>query len=85
MGVDLSELDFSKFPGMKRRQSVLYDSEIRCVVEDYAHHPTEIRAFLSQRRLKLPDHLLRVVFNLTVFTQAGRAFGGWCRKPTIFI
>ena len=69
MGVDLSELDFSKFPGMKRRQSVLYDSEIRCVVEDYAHHPTEIRAFLSQRRLKLPDHLLRVVFQPHRFSR----------------
>ena len=54
---------------MKRRQSVLYDSETRCVVEDYAHHPTEIRAFLSQRRVQLPDHLLQVVFQPHRFSR----------------
>ena len=69
MGIDLSGVDFTKFPGMKRRQSVLYDSETRCVVEDYAHHPTEIRAFLSQRRVQLPDHLLQVVFQPHRFSR----------------
>lgn len=69
MGVDLSTIDFSKFPGMKRRQAVLHQCETRCVVEDYAHHPTEIRAFLSQRRLQLPDHILQVVFQPHRFSR----------------
>ena len=69
MGVDLSKVDFSKFPGMKRRQSILHDSESRCVLEDYAHHPTEIRAFLSRRRLQLPEHLLQVVFQPHRFSR----------------
>jgi len=69
MDIDLSGVDFSKFPGMKRRQSVLHDSQSRSVVEDYAHHPTEIRAFLSQRRLQLPDHLLQVVFQPHRFSR----------------
>jgi len=62
LGTDLSGVDFSAFPGINRRQTVLYQSSQRSVVEDYAHHPTEIRAFLSERRLLLPDHLLKVVF-----------------------
>jgi UDP-N-acetylenolpyruvoylglucosamine reductase len=69
MGIDLSGVDFSKFPGMKRRQSVLHDTQNRSIVEDYAHHPTEIRAFLSQRRLQLPDHLLQVVFQPHRFSR----------------
>ncbi len=69
MGLDLSEVDFSSFPGMKRRQSVLHDSDNRCIVEDYAHHPTEIRSFLSLQRARLPDHLMQVVFQPHRFSR----------------
>lgn len=69
IGVDLSGIDFSAFPGMRRRQSVLFQSESRLVMEDYAHHPTEIHSFLSQRQILLPNHLLRVVFQPHRFTR----------------
>ena len=62
MGVDLTKIDFSQFPGMERRQSVLFEKEELTVVEDYAHHPAEIRAFVGDRRRKFPDHWLRMVF-----------------------
>jgi UDP-N-acetylmuramate--alanine ligase len=69
LGVDLTGVDFSAFPGMNRRQSILHQSPTRCVVEDYAHHPTEIRAFLSQRRMQLTDHSLQVVFQPHRFSR----------------
>ncbi len=69
MGVDLSGVDFTLFPGMNRRQSILHQTSTRCVVEDYAHHPTEIRAFLSQRRILLSDHSLQVVFQPHRFSR----------------
>lgn len=62
LGVDLSEIDFTLFPGIDRRQSILHNSATRTIVEDYAHHPTEINAFLSQRRSLMPKHSLQVVF-----------------------
>ncbi|MDG1139028.1 MAG: UDP-N-acetylmuramate dehydrogenase [Opitutales bacterium] len=62
MGADLSKVDFSKFPGMKRRQSVLHAGPNRTVIEDYAHHPAEIQSFLSHRRLIDPKSIMRVVF-----------------------
>ena len=62
MGVDLDGVSFEEFPGMERRQSTLFESRNRTIVEDYAHHPTEIRAFLAARRNILPDHWMKVVF-----------------------
>ena len=62
MGVDISGVDFTKFPGMERRQAVLFDSKDQLVVEDYAHHPAEIRSFLKNRRQDFPGHLMRVLF-----------------------
>src|SRR5690606_8310345 len=35
------------FKGVKRRFEILYQDESRVFIDDYAHHPEEIRAFLS--------------------------------------
>ena len=69
LGVDLSQLDFSQFPGIERRQKILNQSPTRTIIEDYAHHPTEINAFLSNRRLVLPEHTMQVVFQPHRFTR----------------
>ena len=50
------------FPGMARRQATLYQDEQLTVVEDYAHHPTEIDALIESLRANEPDKQLVVVF-----------------------
>jgi len=62
LGLSLSDKILDEFPGMERRQSTLFESKDRMVVEDYAHHPTEIASLLNQREDQLPDHLMKVVF-----------------------
>ncbi|MDA7757027.1 UDP-N-acetylmuramate dehydrogenase [Opitutales bacterium] len=62
MGADVDQVNFKKFPGMERRQSTLFEDANRLILEDYAHHPTEIRAFLADRRKKFPDRWMKVVF-----------------------
>ena len=52
----------STFPGMARRQSILYQDAQLKVVEDYAHHPTEIDALIECLRTNEPDKQLIVVF-----------------------
>ena len=47
---------------MQRRQGILFESSERVVIEDYAHHPTEIASILRMRGELLPDHKLKVVF-----------------------
>ena len=52
----------SSFPGMARRQSILHRDDRLTVVEDYAHHPTEIDALIECLRANEPDKRLVVVF-----------------------
>ena len=49
LGATISVDSLAGFAGVRRRQSVLHASSIR-VYEDYAHHPTEIRALLNSLR-----------------------------------
>ncbi len=49
LGATIDPCSLGGFAGVRRRQSVLHASTIR-VYEDYAHHPTEIRALLSSLR-----------------------------------
>lgn len=48
LGVELNEIKvrIEKFRGAKRRYDILLDKEIR-IIDDYAHHPTEIIATLE--------------------------------------
>jgi UDP-N-acetylmuramate--alanine ligase len=52
------------FPGVDRRLSLRYESRDgrTVLVEDYAHHPTELGATLAALREGYPDHELHVVF-----------------------
>ena len=50
------------FSGMARRQATLYQDDQLTVVEDYAHHPTEINALIECLQTKEPDKQLVVVF-----------------------
>ena len=43
VGIELKSVRFKSFPGMERRQSVLFEKADLTIVEDYAHHPAEIR------------------------------------------
>jgi len=52
------------FPGVDRRLSVRYRSRDgkTVLVEDYAHHPTELHAAIAALREGYPGHRLHVVF-----------------------
>lgn len=53
---------FASFDGMARRQTVLHRDEHLIILEDYAHHPTEVAALFASLRRMAPDHQLAVVF-----------------------
>ncbi|MDQ8195602.1 UDP-N-acetylmuramate dehydrogenase [Coraliomargarita sp. SDUM461004] len=52
----------ASFPGMARRQSLLYRDQQLSIVEDYAHHPTEVDALIECLRGNEPERRLVVVF-----------------------
>jgi UDP-N-acetylenolpyruvoylglucosamine reductase len=63
MGVEPSRGSLSAYPGVRRRQAVLMEEGGLTVIEDYAHHPAEIRALLSSMRGRVaPGGRLIAVF-----------------------
>jgi UDP-N-acetylmuramate--alanine ligase len=59
--VDAQNALFS-FPGVARRMVCWLESDDLTIIEDYAHHPTEVAAVLKSLRSRFPRHHLRVVF-----------------------
>jgi len=55
MGVNLASKMLADYPGVRRRQAVLHAADGLTVIEDYAHHPAEIRALLTGLRNQVPD------------------------------
>jgi UDP-N-acetylenolpyruvoylglucosamine reductase len=53
MGAALSATMLADYPGVRRRQAVLHSTASLTVIEDYAHHPSEIRALLGSLRRRL--------------------------------
>ena len=52
----------ASYPGIKRRQSVLFESEKLQIVEDYAHHPAELAASLKVLQKRSGNRRMVVVF-----------------------
>jgi len=64
LGLNITEAFgyLKKFPGVERRMSNLLCSDKLIVIEDYAHHPTEIKAVISTLRKKYNDWNLTLIF-----------------------
>ncbi len=61
MGVSqLTSKSLAGYPGVRRRQAVLYTAGDLTVIEDYAHHPAEIRALLGSLRVRARGRLIAV-------------------------
>jgi len=80
VGIPLSIIkdSLAKFRGTKRRMQIIGDVANRLIIDDYAHHPTEIMATINaclpiKRRIIAvfqPHRYTRTNFLLTEFSQA---------------
>ncbi|EKB51066.1 UDP-N-acetylmuramate--L-alanine ligase [Cecembia lonarensis] len=59
----------SSYRGVKRRFEIWVQEEDRVFIDDYAHHPEEIRAFLTSVKAMYPDKKLTAVFQPHLFTR----------------
>ncbi len=57
------------FKGVKRRFEYHVRSEKSVYIDDYAHHPTEIEAFLSSVKALYPQRKLTVIFQPHLYTR----------------
>ncbi|EQA34961.1 putative UDP-N-acetylmuramate:L-alanyl-gamma-D-glutamyl-meso-diaminopimelate ligase [Leptospira inadai serovar Lyme str. 10] len=51
-----------KFPGVKRRQEILFESSKTIVIEDFAHHPVAVQETIKSVRKAFPDHKIISLF-----------------------
>ncbi len=57
------------YKGVKRRFEIWMNEPGRVYIDDYAHHPEEIRAFLSSVRAMYPGKKLTAVFQPHLYTR----------------
>lgn len=57
------------FKGAKRRFEYIVRDQNHIYIDDYAHHPEELRAFLSSMRKLFPEKKLTVVFQPHLFSR----------------
>lgn len=73
MGVEVTATMLVEFPGVRRRQTVLHASGDLTVLEDYAHHPAEIRALLASLRKRVTgEGRLVVIFQPHRFSRTAQ-------------
>lgn len=57
------------YKGVKRRFEKIYNSERITYIDDYAHHPEEIKAFLQSVKAMYPAKKITAVFQPHLFTR----------------
>ena len=71
MGVALAPALLAGYAGVRRRQTVLHAADGLTVLEDYAHHPAEIRALLASLRSRAGGRLV-IVFQPHRFSRTAQ-------------
>ena len=74
LGLQVSTKALSEFLGIGRRFDELGEVGGVMIVDDYAHHPTEIRATLSAARERYPDRELWVVWQPHTYSRTQALF-----------
>lgn len=63
-----------RFEGIDRRFSIRYKTDKRIVIEDYAHHPTELRALYNAAKTLYKSEKIALVFQPHLYSRT-RDFG----------
>ncbi|MDO7876675.1 UDP-N-acetylmuramate--L-alanine ligase [Hymenobacter sp. ASUV-10] len=71
------------YRGVKRRFEFIVTADDKVYLDDYAHHPREIEAFLRSVRKLYPNKRLRVVFQPHLFTRTRDFAAGFSESLSI--
>ncbi len=69
LGPDAIRAGLNTYRGVRRRFEYHLKTEKVILIDDYAHHPTEIRAFLSSVKALYPDRKLTAIFQPHLFSR----------------
>lgn len=59
----------TSYRGVRRRFEYVLKTDQAILIDDYAHHPAEVKAFLSSVKALYPDHELTAVFQPHLFSR----------------
>ncbi|MGO4876868.1 UDP-N-acetylmuramate--L-alanine ligase [Pedobacter psychrotolerans] len=69
IGSEKVKLAVANFKGVKRRFEYIVNNESQIYIDDYAHHPEELRACFDAVRQLYPTKKLTVIFQPHLFTR----------------
>jgi UDP-N-acetylmuramate--alanine ligase len=78
VGVPALLSGFEDFTGVQRRFTLVGEAKGISVVDDYGHHPTEIKAVLDAARLTFPGRRLVVLFQPHRYSRTQYLFDDFC-------
>lgn len=73
----------ASFKGIKRRFEKVFENERITFIDDYAHHPEEIRVFLESVREIYPKRKITAVFQPHLFTRTRDLAEGFAKALSI--
>jgi UDP-N-acetylmuramate--alanine ligase len=84
-GVNINTIKaaLASFQGVKRRFEFVMKGNKVIFVDDYAHHPTEIEAFLKSMKSMYPRRKLTVIFQPHLFTRTRDFAEGFSKSLSI--
>lgn len=83
VGEDNLRTAVAAYRGVKRRFEFVVTTREHVYLDDYAHHPREIEAFLRSVRALYPGKRLRVIFQPHLFTRTRDFAAGFSKSLSI--
>ena len=77
---DMAIQAVNNFPGVARRMTVHFESPELTLIEDYAHHPTEVARSIELLRENYPQHHLRVIFQPHRYARLAKYIDDFARE-----
>ncbi|WP_229374649.1 UDP-N-acetylmuramate--L-alanine ligase [Fibrella rubiginis] len=71
------------YRGVRRRFEYVLDTETMILIDDYAHHPAEVDAFLTSVKALYPNRELTVIFQPHLFSRTRDFAEGFARSLSL--
>ncbi len=70
-GMEIDEIknNIASFKGVKRRFEIVYDQFMQTVIDDYAHHPTELEALIDAVKTLYPEREITLLFQPHLYSR----------------
>lgn len=85
LGIDAAKIKaaIADFKGIKRRFEYLVKNDYQVYIDDYAHHPEELRALISSARSLFPDKRCVVFFQPHLYSRTRDLVEGFAESLSL--